>query len=83
MNDSNSDLSATAPTFPPSMQVIQMAGGLVLSRGIFAVAELGIPDYLKDGSLSADEIAQATGTHAPSLYRLMRSMTGFGFFVGF
>ncbi len=84
MNDSNSDraaTAATAQTLPPHAQVVQMAGGLVISRAIFAVAELGIADYLKNGSRSSEEIAQATGTHAPSLYRLLRFMAGIGFFV--
>lgn len=81
MNDSNSDRTATAQTLPPSAQVVQMAGGHFISRAIFAVAELGIADYLKDKSRSSDEIAQATGTHAPSVYRLLRFMAGIGFFV--
>ncbi len=84
MNDSNSDraaTAATAQTLPPPAQVVQMAGGLVISRAIFAIAELGIADYLKDGSRSSDEIAKATGTHAPSLYRLLRFAAGLGFFV--
>lgn len=84
MNDSISDraaTAATAQTLPPPAQVVQMAGGLVISRAIFAVAELGIADYLKDGSRSSEEIAQATGTHALTLYRLLRFMAGLGFFV--
>jgi hypothetical protein len=81
MNDSNSNPAAAEQTLPPHAQVVQMAGAHVISQAIFAVAELGIADYLKDGPRSSDEIAQATGMHAPSLYRLMRSMAGFGFFV--
>ena len=84
MNDSDSDRAATAATdqtLPPAVQVVQMAGGLAISRAVFAVAELGIADHLKDGSRSSEEIAQATSTHAPSLYRLLRFMAGFGFFV--
>lgn len=84
MNDSNFESAATdatAQTLPPSAQVVQMAGGHLVSRAIFAVAELGIADYLKDKSRSSDEIAQATSTHAPSVYRLLRFMAGIGFFV--
>jgi O-methyltransferase domain/Dimerisation domain len=85
MTDSDSERGATAAVtaqpLPPHAQIIQMAGGLVISRAIFAVAELAIADYLKDGARSSEEIAQATGTHAPSLYRLLRFMAGFGFFV--
>jgi hypothetical protein len=86
MNDSNSGndvtTDTTAQTLPPAAQVVQMAGGHVISRAIFAVAELGIADCLKDGSgFSAEEIAQATGTNPASLYRLLRFMAGIGFFV--
>jgi hypothetical protein len=58
-----------------------MAGGHILARALYAVAELGIADQLTDGPRSAAELAQLTGTHAPALYRLLRSMAGFGFFV--
>jgi hypothetical protein len=88
MRDSSSHSSATAAvsaaveqTLPAHAQVVQMAGGHVIAKGIFAVAELGITDYLKNNSRSAAEIAQHTNAHAPSLYRLMRAMAGFGFFV--
>jgi hypothetical protein len=58
-----------------------MAGGNIVSRAVYAVAELGIADLLEHGPRSADELAEATGTHAPSLYRLLRSASGFGLFV--
>jgi hypothetical protein len=79
MNDLNSDRAAQ--TLPLAAQVVQMAGGHVISRAIFAVAELGIADHLKEGARSSEEIAKATGTHAPSLYRLLRFLAGLGFFV--
>jgi hypothetical protein len=79
INPSQSE--SAAPDLPPHAQIIQMAGGLVIARAIYAVAELGIADHLKDGPRSADELAQATGAHAPSLYRLLRSSAGFGLFA--
>ncbi|HEV2915304.1 MAG TPA: methyltransferase [Pyrinomonadaceae bacterium] len=84
MNDSNSGTAQTVvetQTLTAREQVIQMAGGHVVSRAIYALAELRIADHLKDGPRSAEELAGATDTHAPSLYRLLRSMAGFGFFV--
>ena len=84
MNDLDSNPTVTAAaeqTLPPHVQVVQMAGAHVISQAIWASAELGIADHLKDGPRSSDEIAQATRMHPPSLYRLMRSMAGFGFFV--
>lgn len=84
MNKPDSDTAPTAPdaqAMPPHAQTIQMVGGLVIARAIYALAELGVADHLKEGPLSADEIAQATGTHAPSLYRLLRTTAGLGFFT--
>src|SRR3954451_6632188 len=48
--------------------------GYVASQGIFVVAELGIADHLATGPVECSELARRTGTHAPSLYRLMRAM---------
>jgi SAM-dependent methyltransferase len=44
-------------------------------------AQLGIADLLADGPQPIDELAQVTGTHAPSLHRLMRALVGLGVFV--
>jgi hypothetical protein len=58
-----------------------MAGGHVIAKGIHALAELGVADHLSDGPRTAEQLAQATDTHAPSLYRLLRSMAAFGLLV--
>ncbi|OKH25830.1 methyltransferase [Chroogloeocystis siderophila] len=68
------------PDLPPQVAMMQMLGGLRVARLIYAAAELGIADLLADGSKSIDELAQATDTHAPSLYRLMRSLASVGIF---
>jgi hypothetical protein len=36
--------------------------------------KLGLADHLADGAKSTNELAQITRTHAPSLYRLMRTL---------
>ena len=80
----NSEPEAPASSYPPmpaSAQVIQMAGGLVMSRALYVLAELGIADHLEAGALSANDLAQATATHGPSMHRLLRMMAGFGFFA--
>lgn len=66
---------------PPHVQVIQMATGLWISRALHAVAQLGIADLLADGPKSSDELAQATQSHAPSLYRLLRAAASLGLFT--
>ncbi len=56
----------------------QMLLGFQLSQVIAVGARLGIPDLLKDGPKSSDELARRTRTHAPSLYRLLRTLSAAG-----
>lgn len=42
---------------------------------------LGIADLLKDAPRSAGDLAGATGTHAPTLYRLLRALASVGVFA--
>ena len=48
----------------PSAAMHQMIAGYRISRAIYVAAKLGIADLLKDGPLSSEGLAQATGTHA-------------------
>ena len=74
--------TAGAPdTPPPHAVLIQMAGALVLSRALYAVAEIGVADHLADGPRPADALARLTGSHAPSLYRLLRTLASVGVFT--
>lgn len=63
---------------PPHAQLIQMGSAALVSAIIYAAAKLGIADHLATGAKSAVELAGPTGTHAPSLHRLLRSLAGFG-----
>jgi hypothetical protein len=72
---------APVPALPPHAQVVQMIGGHVVTRALYAFAELGIADLLTDGPRSAVEIAPAAGAQAAPLYRLLRMVAGLGFLV--
>ena len=63
------------------MQLMQMASGFFVSQSISVAARLGIADRLAEGTQTAEDLAQATGTHAPSLYRLLRALQGVGVFA--
>lgn len=69
-------MNATAMTkeVPPPLQMLQLISGFWIARCVYIAAELAIPDLLKDGSKSADELAAATQTHAPSLFRVLRAL---------
>lgn len=44
------------------------------------VAELGVADLLKEGPKSAEDLARATKTHGPSLYRVLRALASYDIF---
>jgi hypothetical protein len=46
--------------------------------GMYVATKLEITDLLGDGPRSCDALARMTNTHAPSLYRLLRALTGAG-----
>ena len=66
---------SNVPTPSPHAQLIQMAMAHWISHIVYVAAKLGLADHLANGSKSAEELAEPTGTHAPSLYRLMRTLT--------
>jgi ubiquinone/menaquinone biosynthesis C-methylase UbiE len=66
---------------PPYEAMLQMISGFWISRSIYIAAKLGIADHLHDQPKSADELAAATGTHAPSLYRVLRALSSVGVFA--
>jgi O-methyltransferase/methyltransferase family protein len=58
----------------------QMTNGYWVTQIIYVAARLGIADLLDDGPQAIDVLAESTGTHEPSLRRLMRALTGLGVF---
>ena len=60
------------------MQLVQLGSAYWVSRVVYVAAKLGLADHLADGAKSTNELAQITRTHAPSLYRLMRTLASLG-----
>jgi ubiquinone/menaquinone biosynthesis C-methylase UbiE len=65
---------------PAELQMIQYVMGFWMSRALYVATKLAIPDLLQSGPKTHEELAQATGTHAPSLFRLLRALTSAGIF---
>jgi len=61
--------------------ILEMIEGFWVSRAACVAAEFGVPDLLKSGPKEIEQLAERTGVHAPSLYRLMRALTSPGFFA--
>lgn len=71
---------STQQQLPPPAQMMQMITGFWTSCCIYAVAKLGVADQLAHEPLTSAELAARTQTHAPSLYRVMRALSGVGIF---
>ena len=59
-------------------RLLPMIWGIHISRCVYAAAELGIADLLAQGPQSSQQLATATGTHEPSLYRVLRVLAALG-----
>ncbi|WP_020123726.1 methyltransferase [Streptomyces canus] len=60
--------------------LFDIALNLLTARAIHVAAELRIADHLATGPASSARLAEATGTHEPSLYRLLRLLASVGLF---
>jgi hypothetical protein len=63
---------------PPVL--FQMATAYWLSQAIYVAAKLGVADLLEAGQQSCAVLATATGSDAPSLYRMLRALSSVGIF---
>lgn len=64
----------------PPAQLMKFIVGKWISKPIYVAAELGIADMLAEGPKSIEELAQASQSHAPSLYRMMRALASVDIF---
>jgi hypothetical protein len=64
----------------PPATLMRLIVGFQVSQAIHVAATLGIADLLAAGARPTDELAAETGTHEPSLYRLLRALAAVGVF---
>ena len=77
--------ATSAAEAPPQEQLMQMLTGMWVARSISVAARLKVADHIAaDAGAPArpvEDLAAATGAHAPSLYRLMRALASVGVFA--
>jgi O-methyltransferase domain/Dimerisation domain len=73
--------SDSAPSDAARSTLLQMIGGGRVAQAVYVAARLNIADLLTDGPKTVAELANLSGTHALSLYRLMRALASMGLFV--
>ena len=73
-----------SPVQPPSQAaaqlVIQIATGHFLASALQVVVRLGVPGRIGDGTVTAAELASATGVREDALYRVLRALASVGLF---
>ena len=61
-------------------EMMRLVNGYQISQSIHVAATLGIADHLGHGPRTSDDLAEATSTHPPTLYRLLRALASIGVF---
>ena len=60
--------------------LMHLLGGMMMARCIFCAARFHLATLVQHGPKSLHELAQASGTYAPSLYRILRALASIGMF---
>jgi len=76
----NAQKASITTEVPPPIAMLRLISGFWISRCIYIAAKLGFPDLAKDAPKTAEELATATSTHAPSLFRVLRALASVGIF---
>ncbi|HEY3731975.1 MAG TPA: methyltransferase [Steroidobacteraceae bacterium] len=63
---------------PPHARLIEMATACWVPMILYGTAKIDLADHIGSGTKSAEQLAGPTGTHAPTLHRLMRTLAGLG-----
>lgn len=76
-------MSSTTSTNPADKMrnraaLIELIGGYMAAHALALAAELKVADVIGDGVCPSAELAQATGTHEPSLRRMLRMLAAVG-----
>ncbi len=72
--------SQSGSTPPSSLDMFTLGQGFMLSQALLTVGRLGIGKLVADGPRTSQELAEATKTHEPTLYRFLRALAAVGVF---
>jgi orsellinic acid C2-O-methyltransferase len=65
-------------TPPPVDQMRALLAGHIVTQCLYSLAWLGIPDLIANGHDTIGDLAAKTGTHEPSLHRMLRTAASLG-----
>ncbi len=76
----SSSLDQCEPSFVDRARVLQMITGYQVSRALYLVSKLGIPDRLVAAPKTVEDLARETEVHPQALYRILRALAGLRLF---
>ncbi len=77
----NSPETPPSDALPPQVQIGKMILGKFTTQLLYVAAKLELADMLINGPKHVDDLAATAKVHAPSLYRIMRTLAGLGVFT--
>ena len=72
--------AAMRPSPTPFEQIYRLTGAFMHYRALQTAVELELADHLADGPLVVDDLANRSKAHAPSLFRMLRTLESVGMF---
>jgi SAM-dependent methyltransferase len=77
-NGSRSNWFGIPGELSPNLELLQLITGKWVHQAVYAAAELGIADRLKDGPRPSAEVARDCRANDDAVYRLMRALANVG-----
>jgi hypothetical protein len=74
-------MSTASSQTAPDAELVRLILGKNVSMAISVVAKLRVADLLADGPRTVADLAARAGAHAPSLYRVLRTLASVGVFA--
>jgi O-methyltransferase domain/Dimerisation domain len=74
-------MGVSLPTGSPEGALLELMRGYRQPHALYVALQLGVAELLRDGPVSAEVLAVATGSHERSLTRLLRALASSGVFM--
>ena len=68
----------SSPDLTPRAALYGLVRGFWISRALWVAAKLSLADLLVEGARDSADLATATGTHPPTLHRVLRALCSVG-----
>ncbi|MBU2549478.1 MAG: methyltransferase [Proteobacteria bacterium] len=74
------EIDSSQSGIPPQARVFEILIGFMRTQAVHAAARFGLPDLLRDGPRTAEDMALRSGLDPEALYRLLAALADLGLF---